>query len=118
MLIAALLTVAYHAITINANLLWHWAAVLAGIALLRSAYGLARTRKPSFLIFVLYGFIHVALLIPVRLYALATLRRNHWGSRAESTAVRLPTTRPAGASTSALFTIVVLLGLLAIGLRR
>jgi hyaluronan synthase len=118
MLIAALLTVAYHAITINANLLWHWAAVLAGIALLRSAYGLARTRKPSFLIFVLYGFIHVALLIPVRLYALATLRRNHWGSRSESTPVRLPTARPAGASTNALFTIVVLLGLLGIGLRR
>jgi len=82
--------------------------VLAGIALLRSAYGLARTRKPSFLIFVLYGFIHVALLIPVRLYALAPYAAP-LGSRAESTAVRLPTTRPAGASTSALFTIVVLL---------
>ena len=57
------------------------------IALLRSAYGLMRTRESSFLVFMFYGFVHVLLLIPVRLYALATLRRNHWGSRSEATAL-------------------------------
>jgi hyaluronan synthase len=85
MLITALVAVAYQAIAADPNMLWRYAAVLAGIALLRSAYGLARTRERGFLVFVLYGFLHVALLIPVRLYALATLRRNHWGSRSGAT---------------------------------
>jgi cellulose synthase/poly-beta-1,6-N-acetylglucosamine synthase-like glycosyltransferase len=105
MLMTALVAVAYHAVAVDANVLWHWAAVLAGIALLRCAYGFARTRERSFLVFVLYGFVHVAVLIPVRLYALATLRRNHWGSRSGGTvAPRLPNSLravgPAGASPS------------------
>jgi hyaluronan synthase/N-acetylglucosaminyltransferase len=60
---------------------WKYFAVLVGIALLRALYGMLRTRDPGFLLFVVYGFIHVFLLIPTRLYALATLKRTYWGTR-------------------------------------
>ena len=41
-----------------------------------------RTRRLSFLLFVLYGFIHAALLVPLRIRALSTLTDNSWGTRA------------------------------------
>lgn len=87
MLMIALVAVAYQAVAVDSSVLARWVVVLMAIALLRSAYGLMRTRESSFLVFMLYGFVHVLLLIPVRLYALATLRRNHWGSRSEATAL-------------------------------
>jgi EAL domain-containing protein (putative c-di-GMP-specific phosphodiesterase class I) len=46
---------------------------------------LMRTRKIAFLLFSCYGLIHVFLLIPTRLYALATLRHSQWGSRSSGT---------------------------------
>jgi cellulose synthase/poly-beta-1,6-N-acetylglucosamine synthase-like glycosyltransferase len=94
MLITALVAVAYQSVAVDADVLWHWAAVLVGIALLRSAYGLARTGQRSFLVFVLYGFVHVTLLIPVRLYALGTLHRNHWGSRSDAAVLPPLSVRP------------------------
>ena len=38
-------------------------------------------RRPPLLLFLLYGFIHVFLLIPVRIRALLTLTDNRWGTR-------------------------------------
>lgn len=50
-------------------------------ALMRAAYGLWRTRDLRFLIFVLYGFLHVFVLQPVRFKSLLTLSDNRWGTR-------------------------------------
>ena len=61
--------------------LWRYGAVIAAIGLVRSVYGVLRTRSAGFLLFVVYGFLHVTLLIPTRLYALSTLKRSHWGTR-------------------------------------
>jgi hyaluronan synthase len=61
--------------------LWRYAAIVAGVGFVRALYGLLRTHSKGFLLFTLYGFIHVFLLIPVRLYALATIGRSHWGTR-------------------------------------
>jgi hyaluronan synthase len=63
---------------------WRYGAVVVGIGVVRSLYGLLRTRSPGFLLFVCYGFIHVFLLIPCRLYSLATIGRVHWGTRPAS----------------------------------
>jgi hyaluronan synthase len=90
MLVTALFTVFYQAAFLDISLLWEYGLVIAGIALLRSAYGMLRTRDPGFLLFVVYGFLHLFLLIPVRFYALATLNRTEWGTRAEP--VRNPPT--------------------------
>jgi hyaluronan synthase len=83
MLVTALFTMLYQAVFMDISHLWEYGLVLVGIALLRSGYGMLRTRDPSFLLFVVYGFLHVFLLIPVRLYALATLNRTGWGTREE-----------------------------------
>src|SRR3954453_6196902 len=58
-----------------------YVAIVAGIALLRCSYGVVRTRNLRFLLFTAYGFIHVAVLLPVRIYALSTMGRTHWGTR-------------------------------------
>jgi hyaluronan synthase/N-acetylglucosaminyltransferase len=51
------------------------------MALIRSSYALYRTRDVRFLLFVVYGFLHVALLVPMRMRALVTLTDNRWGTR-------------------------------------
>jgi hyaluronan synthase/N-acetylglucosaminyltransferase len=91
MLMFALGAMAYQAAVVDISHLGRYAVMLVGIALLRSAYGVYRTRDLGFLLFVAYGFLHVFLLIPTRLYALATIRRTHWGTR---TSTPVPVPRP------------------------
>lgn len=80
LLVFALLATFYQAFY-NPKILVHYTLILVGIALIRAAYGLYRTGDKGFLLFVLYGFIHVFLLIPTRFYALCTLRQTGWGTR-------------------------------------
>jgi hyaluronan synthase len=61
--------------------LLHYAEVIVAMAVLRCSYAIYRTRRLSFLLFVLYGFLHVALLVPTRMRALVTLGDNRWGTR-------------------------------------
>jgi len=82
LIIAVGLTI--YAATIDPITLLRYGAIVVGIGFVRSLSGLLRTRQPGFLLFTLYGFIHVFLLIPVRLYALATLGRGGWGTRADA----------------------------------
>ncbi len=58
------------------------ALLIAAMGIVRCGYAVYRTRSASFFLFVLYGFIHTALLIPLRLRALMTLTDNRWGTRA------------------------------------
>ena len=81
MLLFALVAMIYQAITIDINLLFKYFFVLIGIALLRSLYGIYRTKDIGFLVFIVYGFIHVFALIPIRLYALMTINKTKWGTR-------------------------------------
>jgi len=80
MLLGALTSVAWRAASSPA-VAAVYAAIVVGIALLRCSYGVIRTRSLRFLLFTAYGFIHVGLLLPVRLYALSTMGRTHWGTR-------------------------------------
>ncbi len=70
-------TISHH----NLDHFWKYLAVLVAIALLRAAYGMYRTRNPGFLLFILYGFMHIFVLIPTRLYALLTINKIKWGTR-------------------------------------
>lgn len=81
MLMIALAATAYQAIFVDFLHFWKYLGVLVGIALLRALYGVFRTRDAGFLLFVVYGFVHVFVLIPTRLFALATIKRTHWGTR-------------------------------------
>ena len=55
--------------------------VLVGIALIRCMYGYYRTNDYHLLRFPMYAFLHIFFLIPVRIYALLTLKTTHWGTR-------------------------------------
>jgi N-acetylglucosaminyltransferase len=66
-----------------AGLGWY-AGGLALVALGYCGYGTWRCKKTSFLTFALYGVLHVALLIPARLQALATITDDRWGRRGVS----------------------------------
>lgn len=63
------------------GLLLQYGLSLVGIGLVRALYGIYRTSDLGFLLFMLYGLLHVSLLLPTRLYALATMRQTGWGTR-------------------------------------
>jgi hyaluronan synthase len=81
LLVVALAATVFQAITNDPKILLHYTVILVVIALFRATYGLYRTRDKGFLLFVLYGFVHVLLLIPTRFYALCTIRQTGWGTR-------------------------------------
>src|SRR3954466_15841609 len=80
MLVGALVSVVWRAMS-DPMVAGIYVAIVAGIALLRCSYGVLRTCNLRFLLFTAYGFIHVGVLLPVRLYALSTMGRTHWGTR-------------------------------------
>lgn len=55
--------------------------ILLLMASLRGLYGLARTRWPGFVLFPLYGLLHISIILPLRWKALFTLRDVGWGTR-------------------------------------
>ena len=59
----------------------HYLEMIVVMAALRCSYAIYRTKKLSFLLFILYGFVHVVLLVPTRIRALLTLSDNRWGTR-------------------------------------
>lgn len=63
------------------QLLFFYFLILLGMSLIRIVYAIYRTKDRNFFLFLLYGFLHVALLLPTRLYALATLNNTKWGTR-------------------------------------
>lgn len=48
------------------------------MSLIRVFYAIYRTKDKGFFIFIIYGFLHVCILIPVRIYVLCNLRDNNW----------------------------------------
>lgn len=81
LLIIALGGMVWQSVTYGPHVIWHYLLTIVIIAVLRATYGLYRTRDAGFLLFVLYGFIHLFLLMPTRLYALCTMRETGWGTR-------------------------------------
>ena len=39
------------------------------------------TRRPAFLAFAAYTFLHLAIMLPLKFYSLATVNRTGWGTR-------------------------------------
>jgi hyaluronan synthase/N-acetylglucosaminyltransferase len=59
----------------------YYATMMIAVAVARCSYAIYRTRRLSFLLFVLYPFLSVGLLVPTRMRALLTLGDNRWGTR-------------------------------------
>lgn len=81
MLFGALLLVGYQAWFVEPAIVWQYVLIVLSIGLVRSVYDLFRTRSSQFLLFMIYGFLHVLVLVPLRLVALATIRNTGWGTR-------------------------------------
>jgi hyaluronan synthase/N-acetylglucosaminyltransferase len=81
LLIPSLIFVSYRSIVESPVYLFGYLMILVGIAILRGAYAFLRTRDRVFFLFPLYAFCHIFLLIPVRVYALCTIRTTKWGTR-------------------------------------
>lgn len=56
-------------------------ATLVGVALMRVMVGYYRQREKRFFIFPLYAFLNLALLVPLKFFAISTLRKMGWGTR-------------------------------------
>lgn len=81
LLLASLLFVCIKSVTESPLHLLGYLTILVSVALLRGGYAYLRTRERMFFLFPLYAFCHIFLLIPVRVYALCTLRTTKWGTR-------------------------------------
>jgi hyaluronan synthase len=81
LLTLALVTAAVMAAVEDPARLLHYATVVVAMAVLRCSYAIYRTKRLSFLLFILYGFLHISLLVPTRMRALVTLGDNRWGTR-------------------------------------
>lgn len=80
MLIFAVVSVAIQSVN-DWKILLAYTSTVVMIGLLRVAYAMYRTKNVKFLKFLGYGFIHVFVLIPVRFYAILTIRDGKWGTR-------------------------------------
>jgi hyaluronan synthase/N-acetylglucosaminyltransferase len=63
------------------ELLLLWISLLAFFGLIRSMYGVVCTRDLRFFQFTGYAILYVAVLLPMKLYALATLWNRSWGTK-------------------------------------
>jgi hyaluronan synthase len=81
LLLGSLLFVCIKSVTESPLYLFGYLTILVGVALLRGSYAYLRTHEKMFFLFPLYAFCHIFLLIPVRVYALCTLKTTKWGTR-------------------------------------
>lgn len=81
MLIGSILYTLYRVFSTSEIYLLAYLCTLVGIALLRSIYAIVVTKDYNFLYFPLYAFMHLFLLIPLRIYALFTMNSKGWGTR-------------------------------------
>ena len=68
-------------ITLDPRFILLYFTIMVNIALLRIIYPLHKTKDIGFVMFPIYALLHIFLLIPVRLVAIATLGFNGWGTR-------------------------------------
>lgn len=77
-------TILTHLIQAADGSLWHaWLLLITIVvmSLLRILEPLLRTRRPVFLLFSIYAFIYFAVMLPSKLWALATINDGKWGTR-------------------------------------
>jgi chitooligosaccharide synthase NodC len=81
LLVLAVASALYSSLLVHPGYLLRYIAMIAVMGLMHCLYGAYRTRNLAFVLFVLYGFLHAALLIPLRVRALSSLTDNRWGTR-------------------------------------
>jgi len=71
----------YLAITHSPMHLTYLFGTMIGLSVIRVLEPIRITRRPIYLAFVLYTAIHLAIMLPLKFYSLATVNRTGWGTR-------------------------------------
>jgi hyaluronan synthase/N-acetylglucosaminyltransferase len=71
----------YLAITHSPMHLTYLFGTMIGLSVIRVLEPIRITRRPIYLAFVLYTVIHLAIMLPLKFYSLATVNRTGWGTR-------------------------------------
>ncbi len=77
-LLTNLVIILYLAVTGDYSLLYLWISLVVFFGLIRAMIGALNTKSLKFIAFSLYGFIHILMLLPLRVYALATVWKTTW----------------------------------------
>jgi hyaluronan synthase/N-acetylglucosaminyltransferase len=106
LLAVAVVATVVRSVLYGPEVLGFYALLVVVMATLHCLYAVWRMRTPKFFMFVVYGFLHALLLIPVRLRAMVSLTDNSWGTRGTpvpaqalpvAAPARVPELRPTGA---------------------
>lgn len=71
----------FEAATYSPNYMMNYFWWFILIAIVRTGPGICWAQNKDFIYFPLYGVLHIFLLMPLRFYALATLKDSRWGTR-------------------------------------
>jgi hyaluronan synthase/N-acetylglucosaminyltransferase len=77
-LMCNLVIIFYSTFNQNFQLMYLWAIMVAFFGLIRALIGVFNTKDPEFIQFTFYGFIYILALLPLRIYALATVWKTNW----------------------------------------
>ncbi len=78
---ANVLIILYYAFARDPIYLILWLSLLIFFGLIRGLYATVSTGNSGFLMFTGYGVLYVAFLLPIKLYALATVWKTTWGTK-------------------------------------
>ena len=81
MLVLSMAHYGYLAVTNSPVHLAYLFGTMIGLSFIRVLEPIRVTRRPIYLAFVLYTAIHLAIMLPLKFYALATVNRTGWGTR-------------------------------------
>jgi len=87
-------------------------AITAIMGALRSGWGLLNTRRLEFVYYSFYSFVYMLFLVPTKLFAIATLWSNDWGTSVRSAVVN----RLSRAVHALLWAVGIILAYLGVGL--
>jgi hyaluronan synthase/N-acetylglucosaminyltransferase len=71
----------YLAVTNSPMHLAHLFGTMTALSVVRVLDPIRTTRRPAFLAFVVYTMLHLAIMLPLKFYSLATVNRTGWGTR-------------------------------------
>lgn len=77
-LLTNLVIILYLAFTRDYSFLYLWISLVVFFGLIRAMIGVFNTKSLKFIIFTLYSFIHILMLLPLRVYAVATVWKTTW----------------------------------------
>lgn len=84
LLIASIINLIYLLLAGSPEYLFYFMAMITLMSAIRVIEPAIRTRNPRFFLFILYGYLHLFVLLPVKFYSLATVNKQGWGTRGQN----------------------------------